>query len=449
MLVLAIVTGLASVAFLSTGQARGDQLSDARAQAASIEAQLASTNAHIDSLDQQYDAAQSTLQQVDAQISQTHAQLSKTQLLVDHDRAQLRTEAIRTYINEGTSSPAVELFTTARNASGIESEYSDIAAGNAATIIDHLDNAEMQLQSQQGSLKQQQAQAASAQANIADATSQANVLRNQEQTTLNTANNTVATLIAQQQAEQEAEARAAAQAAAQAAAAQAAAAQAAAASARATAQPASSASQPAPAQVQAAGGSSGNGGGGGAATAGGGAGGGGSSGGGDNGAGTPPAGSGSSAAGGDGGGTVPPAGSGGGTAVQAAEAELGLPYVWGGGSDGGPTGSAVAPPGQVGQPGFDCSGLVMYAWAQAGVYLPHYTGAQLGATVQIPLSDIQPGDLLFYGPGGSDHVAMYVGGGMMIEAPETGQDVHITPIRTDSSSDASDGYEAFVGVGRP
>ena len=61
-------------------------------------------------------------------------------------------------------------------------------------------------------------------------------------------------------------------------------------------------------------------------------------------------------------------------------------------------------------------------------------------TERVPLYDIEPGDLLFYGPGGDEHVAMYVGGGEMIEAPETGQVVHITPIRL---------YGGFVGLGRP
>ena len=88
--------------------------------------------------------------------------------------------------------------------------------------------------------------------------------------------------------------------------------------------------------------------------------------------------------------------------------------------------------------GFDCSGLVMWAYAQAGIGLPHYSGAQYASTTHISMADIQPGDLLFYGPGGSDHVAMYVGGGSMIEAPYTGASVWITGVRTDG----------LAGVGR-
>ncbi len=125
----------------------------------------------------------------------------------------------------------------------------------------------------------------------------------------------------------------------------------------------------------------------------------------------------------------PPSAAGGAGAVQAAEGQLGVPYVWGGES---PRGSA--------RPGFDCSGLTAYSWGQVGVGLPHYSGAQMSDTTPVPLNDLQPGDLLFYGPGGSEHVAMYVSGGTMIEAPETGQSVHLTGLRLGGG---------FVGAGRP
>jgi cell wall-associated NlpC family hydrolase len=120
---------------------------------------------------------------------------------------------------------------------------------------------------------------------------------------------------------------------------------------------------------------------------------------------------------------APPANTRAGVAVRAAESYLGVPYVWGGAS----------------RSGVDCSGLVMLAWEAAGVDLPHYSGAQYEDTVRIPLSDLKPGDLLFYGPGGDEHVTMYIGHGEMIEAPETGYTVHITPVRL--------GY-GFAGAGR-
>jgi len=125
----------------------------------------------------------------------------------------------------------------------------------------------------------------------------------------------------------------------------------------------------------------------------------------------------------------PPTAAGGAGAVQAAESQLGVPYVWGGES---PMGSA--------DPGFDCSGLTAWSWGQVGVGLAHYSGAQMSDSTPVPLADLQPGDLLFYGPGGSEHVAMYVGGGTMIEAPETGEAVHLTALRLGGD---------FVGAGRP
>lgn len=121
----------------------------------------------------------------------------------------------------------------------------------------------------------------------------------------------------------------------------------------------------------------------------------------------------------------PAGGSAGTVAVRAAETQLGVPYVWGGEQPGA---------------GFDCSGLTAWAWGQAGVPLPHYSGAQMADSVPVPISDLQPGDLLFYGPGGDTHVAMYVGGGEMIEATLPGTVVRIDPVRFGTG---------FAGAGRP
>jgi cell wall-associated NlpC family hydrolase len=69
--------------------------------------------------------------------------------------------------------------------------------------------------------------------------------------------------------------------------------------------------------------------------------------------------------------------------------------------------------------GFDCSGLTMWAWAQAGVYLPHSSESQYTTLPHVPVSDMQPGDLLFfYSP--ISHVALYIGGGTMIHARHPG-----------------------------
>lgn len=72
--------------------------------------------------------------------------------------------------------------------------------------------------------------------------------------------------------------------------------------------------------------------------------------------------------------------------------------------------------GATGPKAFDCSGLVQSAWKDAGVILPRTSGQQFAATRRIALTDIQPGDLLFYGPSGSWHVAMYIGNDQIVEA---------------------------------
>jgi cell wall-associated NlpC family hydrolase len=87
---------------------------------------------------------------------------------------------------------------------------------------------------------------------------------------------------------------------------------------------------------------------------------------------------------------------------------LGTPYVWGGSSPG----------------GFDCSGLVAYVYAQVGVSLPHYTGAQWNVGVPVSRGDLQPGDLVFFD--GLGHVGIYIGGNSFIHAPHTGDVVKIS-----------------------
>ncbi len=121
---------------------------------------------------------------------------------------------------------------------------------------------------------------------------------------------------------------------------------------------------------------------------------------------------------------------GGAGAVQAAESQLGVPYVWGGES---PKGSP--------DPGFDCSGLTQWSWAQVGVDLPRTAQEQYDAIAHVAMSDLEPGDLIFWDDGTSSvkHVGMYVGNGDVIDAPETGEVVQIQPIWT----------YGLVGAGQP
>jgi len=79
-------------------------------------------------------------------------------------------------------------------------------------------------------------------------------------------------------------------------------------------------------------------------------------------------------------------------------------------------------------PTYDCSGLTWSAWKAAGVNIPNTSGAQYSGLPKIPLSAAQPGDLIFWGPGGSSHVALYVGGGMIIDASSSQGQVMERPI---------------------
>ena len=110
-----------------------------------------------------------------------------------------------------------------------------------------------------------------------------------------------------------------------------------------------------------------------------------------------------------------------GKVVAFAYAQLGKPYQWG----------------ATGPGSFDCSGLTQAAWAAAGVSIPRTTYEQWAALPHIATSAIQPGDLLYYD--GEGHVAMYVGGGYIIDAPQTGMDVQKLPMNTGWYASTFDG----------
>ena len=122
-------------------------------------------------------------------------------------------------------------------------------------------------------------------------------------------------------------------------------------------------------------------------------------------------------------GTLPPITASGAVAkvLRYAYAQVGKPYAFG----------------AAGPNAFDCSGLTMMAWQQAGISLPHSSSAQYSVVTHIPMSQIKPGDLLFYYPG-ITHVAIYVGNGMQIAATHTGDFVRLQAI-----------HSGLVGAGRP
>lgn len=103
--------------------------------------------------------------------------------------------------------------------------------------------------------------------------------------------------------------------------------------------------------------------------------------------------------------------------MQAAGSAIGQPYRWGGESPG----------------GFDCSGLVRWSFATSGRYLPHSSGAQRAATTPIPPADAASGDLVFFGSP-VHHVGIYMGNGLMIHSPRSGDVVKVASIHSMGSS---------------
>jgi cell wall-associated NlpC family hydrolase len=366
------------------------QISAAQAQVTSIEATLSQEEQQSSLLDDRYDTALQDEQTAQAGLANVSAKLVQTKSAVTVDKRRVANDAVKAYIYGTPQSKFASLFSSSVDLSGARDQYTAQIVGNLHQAQGALQNTESQLnkqQSQQESLASQ----ATAQANDAKALEASN---QQEaaatQATLSQVKGQLATEVAQAavlEAQQEAAAAAAATSASQAQQASAAA-QAAASVAGAVGGSASAAAATAAANQAASGGSSPSG---------------------------PVGGSASGSTAGE-------------IAARAAVSQLGVPYVWGG----------EAPIGTP-SPGFDCSGLVQWAWAQAGVSIPRTTETQWDELPQVSLDALQPGDLLLYynldGDGQVDHVVMYVGSGpwgaqTVIQAPYTGAYVSYSPIWT-------------------
>ena len=129
------------------------------------------------------------------------------------------------------------------------------------------------------------------------------------------------------------------------------------------------------------------------------------------------------------------------TAIDAGMRWIGTRYAWGGGSLRGPSLGWGIDDGVV---GFDCSGLTRYAYAQAGISIPRNSRAQYAALPKVARSALQPGDLVFWATDTADpatihHVAVYLGGDRMLEAPQSGSSVRVTPMR----------WSGYIGAVRP
>lgn len=365
-------------------------LASAQARATALAAQISAEKTRVDNLSQAYDAAQIQLSTLNGQVAAAKTALSQMATKVSAISARLRAEAIQSWITQGGGASTVQALLEG-NASTfmVRKQFITAVAGSEQDTIDSLDIARRAEHAKQVALSQAQSQAVAALNSLASDRQAAINETAAYQATLAQVKGQIATIVAQIQAQQLAQKEAAAQAAARQLAQQEAAAQAA-------------------AQQQAASNAGGGGGGGGglpAVSVGGG---------------TLPVVS-------AGGGAPPAPGGGAATAVSTALAQVGTPYVWGGAAPG----------------GFDCSGLVMYAWGRAGVSLPHYTVSQYNATTQIPIADAQPGDIVFYDiPGGGAqpaHEALYIGNGQVVAANQTGTNVQTQSMYYDGT---------IMGVGR-
>jgi len=370
------------------------QINASKSQVAAIEATLSKEEQATSALDNQYNTAvqnlsnaQNALQTIDAKITHTKAQ-------VVVDRAHLTNDAVKAYIYGTPQSNFADLFSSSATMGEARNQYTQQIVGNLDQATDALRTSEASLDAQKTQEEQlaSQAQSQASQAKaLATANEQEAVATN---ATLSQVQGQLAQEVAQaavEEAQQEALAAAEAATAAQ-------------------RQRAAAAAEAAATVAQTVGGAAS----GAAATTA------------ANQAGGPSNYSGT--VGGTGAGTAQQL-----AVVQAAESQLGVPYVFGGAS-----------PSQ----GFDCSGLAQWAWGQEGVTIPRTTEVQWPALTHVSLGALEPGDLLFYyhldADNQVDHVVMYVGSGpygtdTVIQAPFTGATVSYSPIFT----------TGLIGAGRP
>jgi cell wall-associated NlpC family hydrolase len=377
------------------------QINATQSQVSQIEATLAQEEQQTSILDDKYNTAQQNLQNAQAALQTIDANLTHERSEVEVDRRLVANDAVKAYVYGTPQTGFASYFSSSATQNLERNQYINQIVGNLTKDETALLQSEAQLQTQEAA---QQSEAAQAQSEAAQAKTlaQANV---QEAAATKATLNQVQGQLAQEVAQaaiQEAQQEAAAAAAARSAAAK---------------QAAAAAAATAATVAGAVGGSS-------------------------SGAAATTAANQAAAAGSGAGGLVAPVGPVGGSAqggsagmaaVQAAVSQLGVPYVFGGE--------------QVGV-GFDCSGLVQWAWGQAGVSIPRTTETEWPALEHVSLDALQPGDLLFYynldGDSQVDHVVMYTGSGpygtsTVIQAPFTGSTVSYSPIFT----------EGLIGAARP
>ncbi len=375
------------------------QINATKTQVAQLQATLTKDQQQSAALSQAYDAAQAKVNADQAALAATQANLAAVTQSINTDKVNLAKAALSAYILGSAATAITPIFTSSANSDNRRQEYQNTAIGDLVGDETKLKNTQATLESDQNAEAAAEAAAKADAAQVASLVQQNNAITAQTQAALKQVSAKLGGQLAQQAAARARSDAASARAATSYSVAEGFALDAAkqlqivrqygSSALIQTATNSANAAAAAAARLNGSGGGS---------------------------------------AGGSGGSSAA-----GLTAAHAAVSQLGVPYVWGGESPG---------------HGFDCSGLTQWAWAQAGISIPRVAATQWRALPHVPLTSLQPGDLLFYynldGDHQVDHVVMYVGSGpyganTIIQAPYTGAYVSYDALYT----------FGLIGAGRP
>jgi cell wall-associated NlpC family hydrolase len=362
-----VAAGLVLGATALVPSAGADQIGDKQAEARQVADQLEALKARQMDVSAQAEKVGYEQAQAEAQVAEAQRLLDQTNSELDSKRDAVRRVAVEAYQN-GNDSPELDaLLTSDANAGLQKKSYLETRTGDMRDVVDELAGAQQKAEDDKARLESAQAAVDAKAAEMASLKAAADKAVSDQAAINSKVQGELQSLVAAEQQRRAAEAAAAAQAAAaqRQAAAAAAATNAAAAAPAATAAVGATPSKSSKVVVPA----------------------------------NP---------------NPPPVGRGASGAISAALSRVGVgDYVWG----------------ASGPIDFDCSGLVAWAYAQAGVPgLPHYSGAQYAMTTRISRDQLQPGDLVFWGGGGSEHVAIYMGGNQLVHAFGSGGGVNTTPL---------------------